>query len=311
MSRHIHPAITRIQSRLGTAPVVQSLVEYGSPSGQPGRLDRRPALSPDRPPRGAARRVRRRPGAPRERPHLRARLTRSRRRSCRAAPPISIRSTGFRSASRSWTGTRASPGRTTPAPALARGRLLLLLNSDVLPDGPGWLGRCATSTTRRPTSARWARSCCTRTTPSSTPECTSTVCPARRNGSTATTSRACTGACPAANERARCPLVSGACMMVDRAVLRGARRPDRHLRAGRLRGRGLLPAALARGPRELVPARRRALPPRRPVVLARRSGASANRYNMWLHNFVRKDQIEALAIRGLTDNVPGKERGPR
>ena len=50
-----------------------------------------------------------------------------------------MRFTAFPSGSRSSRATRAFRSPTSSGPALARGRLLLLLNSDVLPDRPGWL----------------------------------------------------------------------------------------------------------------------------------------------------------------------------
>ena len=75
--------------------------------------------------------------------------------------------------------------------AHSRGRLLLLLNSDVLPVEPTAGCRGFDPSTRPPLRwARSARSCSTRTTRSSTPACTSSATPTPATGRTSTTSRA-------------------------------------------------------------------------------------------------------------------------
>jgi len=84
-------------------------------------------------------------------------------------------------------------GATNAGASLATGRLLLLLNSDVLPDEPGWLSALVAEHDALPESAPSVPSCCTRTTPSSTPACGSTSPPARRRGRTCTTTRGCHG----------------------------------------------------------------------------------------------------------------------
>jgi hypothetical protein len=88
----------------------------------------------------------------------------------------------------------------------ARGRLLVLMNSDVIPDKPGWLSRSFPSTTQRRRSARSAQSSSTRTARFSTPACISTSPRARRSGRTPTTSEACTGPSPPRMSRAKCRL---------------------------------------------------------------------------------------------------------
>ena len=86
---------------------------------------------------------------------------------------------------------------------IARADLLLLMNSDVLPDRPGWLERDGrVLRIRRTTSGRWDPSSSTRTTRSSTPASTSIAPRDSRSGRTRTTSRGCTATfrmrtCPA------------------------------------------------------------------------------------------------------------------
>ena len=164
-------------------------------------------------------------------------------------------------------------GANNAGATLARGRLLLLLNSDILPAAPGWLGGM-------------------RDFYDSTPDI-GALCPKllyeddsiQHAGSyfhqlpgtekwvDAHYFKGMHRSLPAANVARAVPVVSGACMMVDRATYEELGRPQRGLRAGRLRGLGLLPAAMAARAQQLVHARCRALPPRGPVLLPGRAPA--------------------------------------
>ena len=102
---------------------------------------------------------------------------------------------------------------------LARGRLLLLLNSDVLPDEPGWLGRMRDFYDSTPDIGALGAEAPLRG--RLDPARGHVLLPARRArevGRRATTSRACTAAFPAANVARAVPVVSGACMMIDRVL---------------------------------------------------------------------------------------------
>ena len=180
--------------------------------------------------------------------------------------------------------------------SLARGRKLLLLNSDVLPARPGWLSRMTAfyDATPRHRGAR-RRSCSTRTTRSSTR--------ASLRPQPSPTARSAVGNqhyykglhrrfAPANVSRA-VPAVTGACLMIDRELLEQPRRAARHLRAGRLRGLRPLPAPGEQGARtgtcpdvELYHLEGQSYPtPER---------AAASRYNQWLHSDLWRTAISEL-----------------
>ncbi len=105
------------------------------------------------------------------------------------------------------------------AAAQARGRLLLLLNSDVLPDERGWLSQAARVLRRDASrSARSDRSFSTRTSRSNTRACTSRADAEYRHWENQHYFKGFSRSLPAANVSRPVPAVTGACMMVERAL---------------------------------------------------------------------------------------------
>ena len=88
--------------------------------------------------------------------------------------------------------------------SFARAPLLLLLNSDVLPDRPAGSGKWPRSTERNQTSARSGRSCFSRTARSSTQASTLRPSPISPAGKTCTTSKVSTARSPLPIARAAC-----------------------------------------------------------------------------------------------------------
>lgn len=138
MSRHVQPAITRIQSRLGTAPVVRSIVEYGSPPDAPeisivvplylqiDHLEAQLAEFANDPALFASDLV-----------YVLDSPQQAEELANRAADLHPLYRVPFRIAFLERNAGFA--GACNAGAEVARGRLLLLLNSDVLPDRPGWL----------------------------------------------------------------------------------------------------------------------------------------------------------------------------
>ena len=133
--------------------------------------------------------------------------------------------------------------------SLARGRQLLLLNSDVLPERAGLARRSMVAFYDATPEHRSAR-----------PEAAlrGRLDPARRavlrptgraatSGRTSTSSRACTAISRPPTSPGAVPAVTGACMLIDRDLFQRARRAARDLRAGRLRGHRPLPAPARAG----------------------------------------------------------------
>ncbi len=90
--------------------------------------------------------------------------------------------------------------------SVARGRRVVLLNSDVIPDRPGWLGKMSTFYEATPEHRRARAQAALRgRLRSSTPACTSTATPPRACGATTTTSRGCTATSRRPTSRASCP----------------------------------------------------------------------------------------------------------
>ena len=187
----------------------------------------------------------------------------------------------------------ASPAPTTTASRSPRAKRLLLLNSDVIPDRPGWLGAMS-ELLRRHRGDRGARPEAAlrgRLAPARRP-----VLPSRRRRGAVGERALLQGPAqelPGGQRRA-----AGAGgdrrLHADRPrALRGGRRSAAALRAGRLRGLRAVPAPRRGGPRELVPARRSSsttsrASPTRPGV--RRVPSE---YNMWLHTLAlgRADRV--------------------
>jgi GT2 family glycosyltransferase len=143
MSKHVSPAISRIQEKARDLVKIESVAQYGTPAGSPGvsiivplyeRIDliehQLAAFADDSEIHGADLiYVLDSPQQSRELLDLAARLFPLYRVPLRIA--VLAENVGF-------------AGANNAGASLARGRLLLLLNSDVLPDKPGWLARmCA------------------------------------------------------------------------------------------------------------------------------------------------------------------------
>jgi GT2 family glycosyltransferase len=139
MVTHIHPAITRIQRRISTPPVVASLTAYGAPPDSPevsivvplyheiDHLEAQLAEFANDPELGMADLV-----YVLDSPEQADELLQ------RAADLYLIYWLPFRIAV--LEGNTGFAGACNAGAGVARGRLLLLLNSDILPDRPGWLG---------------------------------------------------------------------------------------------------------------------------------------------------------------------------
>ena len=167
-------------------------------------------------------------------------------------------------------------GANNAGAALARGRLLLLLNSDVLPDRPGWLGAMRDFYDATPDIGALGPKLLYEDDSiqhagmyfHQPPGLDGVGQRALLQGHAPQPARRRTSPAPV-------PAVTGACMMIDRELYERDRRPARPLRAGRLRGLRPLPAPDRGGPRELVPARApscttsRASPTRRTSCAAR------------------------------------------
>ena len=157
---------------------------------------------------------------------------------------------------------------TNQGATLAQGERLLLLNSDVLPDRPGWLPDLVAAHESLPQAGvvgpkmlyddgsiqhagmEFRRS------------------PLTGGWELAHSFKGLHRGFARANERAAVPALSGACMLIEPRALRGARRPLGRLRQGRLRGRRSLHADPGAGAGGLVRAGGRALPPRGPLLRA-------------------------------------------
>ena len=193
-TEHILPAVARLQERLASMVEIEQVERFGDTPLFAGRLDRRPVVQAGRPAATPTRPVRVRPRAFRGGAHLCAGL------------PGAVR----RHARRGGTAVRALPGPVPPrdpvsnggfavannlGASLANGRLLLLLNSDVLPASPGWLCRLAALHDATPRIGALGPSSCSRTTRFSTPDCTFAALRLGPRGRTRTISRACTATC--------------------------------------------------------------------------------------------------------------------
>ncbi len=306
MEDHVHPGDQPDPGAPRTLRrIVADVIQYGSPPEAPEISIVVPLYQQHRARRGAARPVRGRPraggGRPRStcstRPSRTRRAPQLRRRPVPDLPgPVPGRD------ARAQRRLRRAP--TTRARRLARGRLLLLLNSDVLPDRPGWLSAMRDFYDATPNIGALG--------PKLLYEDDSIqhagmyfYQPPGSNGlgRRALTSRACTARCRPPTSPAACRPVSGACMMIDRELYEQFGGLQRHLRAGRLRGLRPLPAAARAGLRELVPARRRALPPRGASRTRRTPRRPANRYNMWLHTHLWGDRIAAIMAGDIQDRA--------
>ena len=228
MAEHVHPgAQPHPGARSATRSSVDAVIQYGDAARGARGLDRRAALpaasstSSTSSPQFA-----RRPRAGGGGPDLRARLARAGGRAARLRGRPLPDLPASRSASRCWSSNAGFAGANNAGVGLARGRLLLLLNSDVLPDRPGWLGTMREFYDATPDigalgpkllyeddsiqhagmyfyqPARLADVGRRPLLQGHAPQ------PARRPTS-----------------RAPVPAVSGACMMIDRDAVRGARRP--------------------------------------------------------------------------------------
>jgi GT2 family glycosyltransferase len=139
MEEHIHPAISRIQARLGTGTDVAEVIQFGTAPESPeisvavplylelNHVEVQLAQFADDPELSAADLIYVL-DSPQQEEELRnyaADLFPIYRVPFRVA--VLERNAGF-------------PGACNAGASLARGRLLLLLNSDVFPDRPGWLG---------------------------------------------------------------------------------------------------------------------------------------------------------------------------
>jgi O-antigen biosynthesis protein len=139
MGEHVHPAISRIQARLGAATEVAEVIQFGSPPEAPeisivvplylqlSHIELQLALFADDPELSKADLIYVL-DSPQQEEELRN----------YAADLFPIYQTPFRIAVLER--NAGFPGACNAGASLARGRLLLLLNSDVLPDRPGWLG---------------------------------------------------------------------------------------------------------------------------------------------------------------------------
>jgi GT2 family glycosyltransferase len=310
MSQLVYPAITRIQSRLSLAPVTASVIEYGHLPDAPDVSIVVPLyLQID---------------------HLEAQLAefandlelfesdliyvldspqQAEELASRAADLHPIYQIPFRVALLERNAGFA--GACNAGAALARGRLLLLLNSDVLPDRPGWLGTMRDFYDATPNIGALG--------PKLMYEDGSIQHAGMYYHRLAGSSLWVDGnyykgmhrTLPAANVARRVPLVSGACLMVDRALY------------DRLGG---LPTIYVQGDYEdadfclqlstegldnwyLPDAELYHLEGQSYAAEARRA---LNRYNMWLHNGLRRDQIAALMAEtgspATTDRQPVGKR---
>jgi O-antigen biosynthesis protein len=293
MSRHIHPVVTRIQSRVGVEPVVHSLVEYGTPPDAPDVSIVVPLyLHID---------------------HLEAQLAefaadpallecdlvyvldspqQAEELANRAADLQPIYQVPFRVAFLER--NTGFAGACNAGADVARGRLLLLLNSDVLPDRPGWLemmrdfydatadiGALGVKLLYEDDSIQHAGMYYQRLVGS----------PLWVDGHYF---KGMHRSLPGANISRKVPLVSGACMMVDADLYkRVGGLPTIYVQGDyedsdfclRLTEEGLDNWYIADAELYHLEGQSYAPDVRRPF----------NRYNMWLHNYLRRAAIAALA----------------
>ena len=270
MSNHIFPAIERLQERARESVEMASVTEHGDPPESPEvsivvplyeridlvehqllQFDRDPEIQAqeliyvlDSPELEAADG---RPGTP-------------------ARPPLPA----FRSGSSRWRDNAGFGAATNAGASVARGRLLLLLNSDVLPAEPGWLGKMQAFHDATPNIGALGPKLLYE---DDSLQHAGLYFEMVQEGPTAGSwanmhyFKGLHKDLPAANVARPVPAVTAACLMIEKELYEQRRGPARRLRAGRLRGLRAVPAAARGGARELVPARRGALPPRGQLVL--------------------------------------------
>ena len=262
-------------------------------------VGRRAALRANRLPPPPAPALRAGPGDARGGADLRARLARARRApaSPRRADPCASRRS--RSGSRSSRATRASPVANiigTAACARAAAPAAQLRRAA----RPARLARADGQLLRLPrrTSARWGRSCCSRTTRSSTPGVYFEREADRGCGGTCTTSRDFTGTSRRQRHAAGAGLTA-ACLMIDRDALRGGRRPAPRVHPSRAATRTPTCACgCSSGPQQLVPARQRSCTTSRGRLTRRSRVRPRCAHNTWLQTELWGRPIERRRWRG-------------
>ena len=302
MEEHIHPAISRIQARLGGSVEIAEEIQFGTPPESPeisiviplylqlNHVEVQLAQFADDPELAAADLIYVL-DSPQQEEELRN----------YAADLFPIYQVPFRVAVLER--NAGFPGACNAGASLARGRLLLLLNSDVLPDRPGWLGAMRDFYDATPKIGALGPKLLYEDDSIQHAGMYFYNLPGSKVWVDSHYFKGMHRSLPGANVARRVPLVSGACMMIDRELyeqfggLRGVYVQGDYEDSDlclQLSQRGYenwyTPVA------ELYHLEGQSYAPdaRRP----------ANRYNMWLHTHLWGDRIAAI-MAGDPSDVPG------